>query len=225
MVQQTLQKPVAPNANSSHKRDCRILLSFPPDPLQLKRAIQNVVQKNDVLPHESTRCNYVRQRETTKLANISVVRRQTRILDAQIAVVSQKKTYNAGVRNKSSILKYADSLQPLPTCRGMQTFYWCMKSAGLVQEFRLTVSNTSRRSFIYRLETIGIAPEAESQTISKKLIQKPTTHTKTCPAPQTAVKLFNRYRSHAHKPLTDAAVKINPCGSVRVNGISFRERL
>merc|ERR1712100_1004237 len=91
--------------------------------------------KNDVLPHESTRCNYVRQRETTKLANISVVRRQTRILDAQIAVVSQKKTYNAGVRNKSSILKYADSLQPLPTCRGMQTFYWCMKSAGLVQEF------------------------------------------------------------------------------------------
>jgi len=117
MVQQTLQQPLAPSTNSSHKRDCRILLSFPPDPLQLKRAIQNVVQKNDVLPHEPTRCNNVRQRETTKQVNISVVRRRTRIHDAQIAVVSQKKDIQ---RWRSQQILYTEVCRQPATSADMQ---------------------------------------------------------------------------------------------------------
>jgi len=64
----------------------------------------------------------------------------------------------------------------------MQTFYQCMKSAGLVQEFRLTFSNRNRRGFMYQLEILGIAPKAEIQANSKKLIQKPKIHSKSCPA-------------------------------------------
>merc|ERR1712100_202157 len=80
--------------------------------------------KNDVLPHEPTRCNNVRQRETTKQVNIPDVRRRTRIHDAQIAVVSQKDIQRwRSQHDNYPILKYADSLQPLRTCRGMQTFH------------------------------------------------------------------------------------------------------
>merc|ERR1711918_161462 len=116
-------KPVAPNANFSHKRDCRILLSFPPDPLQLKEPYKMSYKKNDVLPHEPTRCNNMRQREITKQVNISVVRRRTRILDAKIAVVPQKDIQRwRSQHDKDSVLKYADSVQPLRAYRGMQTF-------------------------------------------------------------------------------------------------------
>jgi len=126
----------------------------------------------------------MRQREVTKQVNISVVRRRTRILDAKIAVVPQKDIQRwRSQHDKDSVLKYADSLQPLRTCRGMQTFYQCMKSAGLVQEFRLTFSNRNRRGFMYQLEILGIAPEAEIQANSKKkLIQTPKIHSKSCPA-------------------------------------------
>merc|ERR1719453_474899 len=92
MFQHTRKRPLAPNTNSNHKREYAGFFSlFHQIRSSSKEPYKMSYKKNDVLPHEPTRCNNVRQRETTKQVNISVVRRQTHIHDAQIAVVSQKR--------------------------------------------------------------------------------------------------------------------------------------
>jgi len=66
-----------------------------------------------------------------------------------------------------------------------------MKNPSLIQEFHLTVSNVDRRGFIYQLETLGIASDAEKAVDSQKhVIQKPTfprPTTISCPISQDAV--------------------------------------
>jgi len=97
-----------------------------------------------------------------------------------------------------------------------------MKNPSPIKEFSLTVSNIGRRGFIYQPETLGITAQAEKQSIQKYAIQKPTfarPSSISCPISQDAVSVHKRNGSHAHWPHTDAAYKINPCRSVRVNGI------
>lgn len=168
MVQQTLQNQWRLMLTSVTRETAGFFSLFHQIRSSSKSHTKCRTKKNDLLPHEPTRCNNVRQREITKQVNISVVRRRTRILDSKTAVVRQKDIQRwRSQHDKYSVLKSADSLQPLRTSRGMQTFYWCMKSAGLVQEFRLTFSNANRRGFMYQLEILGIAPEAEIQANSK----------------------------------------------------------
>merc|ERR1719453_1315594 len=115
MLLHTRKRPSVSDTNSSHKsmRDAA-RFSTRSTPAQ-KSHTKCRTKKTDVLPHEPARCwcNNVQQREMTKQVNISAVRRRTRIHDAQLAAVSQKKTYNAGAHEKCFVLKYADSQQPL----------------------------------------------------------------------------------------------------------------